>query len=185
VSLLTEPPSLPIAESRRRRALWLFGGIAVVAFAVLSAIDLRLMEGGAPGIVPFEVAFSSERAREVLDEWGSEGRAFAVASLLVDYVFILGWALFLSLACILAAARQRAGRLARLGAAGAWAALLAGLCDALEDAALLGVIASDGDRPLPLVAGIFASAKFLLLGMTLLYLVVALIAARRAHRHAA
>jgi hypothetical protein len=176
--LPASPPPLPMDPARRRRALWLWGGVAVVLLVVLAVIDERLKEGGAPGIVPFEVAFTSERASEILGEWGSDGRDFALVSLLVDYVYLVAWALTLALLCLAVAARQWREGWASFGERIAWAPLLGGVCDALEDTALLAVLGSDGDDPWPLVAGVFATAKFALIGVTVAYLIAGLIAAR-------
>lgn len=163
----------------RKTALWLLGALALVALAVLLALDRELMRGGAPGIATFELAFSSERAREILAQWGTDRYDTARASLIIDFAFIVGWAGFLALLCRVAADRQLGARFTRAGAYLAWVAIAAGVFDLLEDLALLRVIATGGDQPWPALAGTFASAKFLGIAAVLGYLALALLGSLR------
>jgi hypothetical protein len=121
-----------------------------VLFVPLAVLDRRMQRTGGPGIIPFELAGTPERARAMMDRWGEDGRAAARASLLLDFPFLVAYS-----ALNVAVARSRPA---------AAAAVAAGACDAVENAALLGVLAGRGDR-LPAVARGFALAKFALLGV--------------------
>jgi hypothetical protein len=162
------------------RNLWLLGLVTLAIFVVLGVIDEDIKETGGPGILPFEVEFTSENARETLAEWGEDGRDSAKLSLWIDYVFLIAYAAFFSLA--VAAVCDALG----------WRRweflvtfpLIAAVCDAIENANLLLTIGQDGDQPFPFLAGVFAVLKFLTLTpaqlFTLAGLVVWLI--RRARR---
>lgn len=108
-----------------------------------------------PGILPFEFAFSGEAAAGILVGWGPEGRRVAVAAHIVDYPYLVAYGLGLR-----GLVRQwGGGRLAVLP-------LVAAGCDAVENAALLGMLGVGPSDALAVAAGVFASAKFTLLGIT-------------------
>lgn len=178
-------PPLTLEGPRRRRALWITGALALGLFVVLGILDARLTEDGAPGIVPFEVAGSEERAREILGEWGEGRHDTARASLIVDFPYLVAYSVFLSLAVTaVAEANRRRLRLARIGAPLAWAALGAAVFDAIEDIALLRMVAGHVDQPNPAIARWAATVKFVLAGAALIY-VLAGLAVRLADRRRA
>ena len=122
---------------------------------------------GGPGIIPFELAGTPDRSRRILQMWGADGRSAARASLLLDYPYLIAYSGLQSAVCDAAADALResgSGTLAdagRLVCAGQW---IAGAFDAVENAALLGVLAGHNDR-LPAVARTCACVKFALLGL--------------------
>ena len=119
-------------------------------FVPLAVLDRRMQRAGGPGIIGFEVAGTPERARAITDAWGEEGRAAARASLVLDFPFLIAYT---GVNVALAPGRALAA-----------VAVVAGACDAVENAALLGVLAGRDGR-LPAVARAFALAKFALLGI--------------------
>ena len=143
----------------------------VALFVPLLALERRMKRAGGPGIIPFELAGSPERSRAIMERWGEHGRAAARTSLLLDYPYLVSYT-GLQVAGVSAAgdALRRAGAKGLAGAAPALAAgqVVAGACDAVENTALLGVLAGRDER-LPAVARAFASAKFALLGAGWLY----------------
>ena len=138
------------------------------------------MHSGGPGIIPFEVAGTREGAERIMRRWGPEGRAAARQSLILDYPFLVGYASLQAPTCAAAAdAMRRRGWRARAaaGAAVSWGQLAAGGFDALENAALLGVLAGRRRR-LPAVARACATAKFALIGLGWAYGLLGLAAER-------
>ena len=150
-----------------RRGLPLFGAAWAALLAPLLGLERAMRRTGGPGIVPFELAGTPERSRAIMDRWGEEGRAAARRSLLLDYPFLVAYTGFNVAACGAASDALRERGLTGLASAGrplAAAQIAAGTCDAVEDTALLGVLAGRDDR-LPAVARAFAIAKFTLLAI--------------------
>ncbi len=160
-----------------RLGLWLTGFAAVALFVALSVLDGRLHETGGPGIIPFELAGGLARAREILADWGSEGRDTARLSLWLDFAFLIAYGGFLALAA--AAARDMALRRGwrRLAVArGLVVALPVGAAglDVLENVFLLIALGMHGGATAPRLAAILATGKFALLAATLAYILAVL-----------
>jgi hypothetical protein len=148
-----------------------FGAGQLVLLVPLVALERRMKRSGGPGIIPFELAGSPERARSIMASWGTDGRSAARRSLMLDYPFLVSYTGFNLAVCgaVSEALRRRdASRLADAGRVVRMAQLGAGACDAAENTALLGVLAGREER-LPAVARAFATAKFAMLGIGWLY----------------
>jgi hypothetical protein len=161
----------------RRRALWIAGAATLALFLILAALDVRIQDTGGPGIVEFEFSASEERVDETRAEWGEAGTDDARLSLWLDFPFMLAYACFGVLATIAAcdASRRREWEgLARAGSLLVPLPAAAALFDALENIGLLVALDGAGGDAAPLLAAIFAAAKFALGGTALLYLLVAL-----------
>lgn len=138
-------------------------------FAVFRALNAPLVTAEAPdGIVAFELAGSPEKSAAVLASWNETARLFAAFGLGLDYLFMLCYALALSLGTLLASGRHE-GRFKVLGALAGWGSLAAALADAVENVALWKILLGTGESPLPQLAAICAQVKFGLLLLGLLY----------------
>jgi len=131
------------------------------------------------GIVSLEVAGTKERAEEIIAFWDSWGaRREAIKSIYYDYAFLLFYSTTLALACILAAGRlaHRWPTLGRAGVIVAWTQWLAALCDAIENYALLKILWTNSAywEGWPKVATTFASIKFSIIGLGLIYVLLPL-----------
>ncbi len=69
--------SLGVSARQRRHALCLLAAASAAQLRVFVAFEREMKRTGGPGIIGFELAGSSERAREILDTWGPQGRAAA------------------------------------------------------------------------------------------------------------
>lgn len=148
----------------------------MVMLLAMAPADQRMRDTGGPGIAPFELAGSQDRADEIFAEWGADGQDAARESLWIDFGFMLAYGAFLTLALVAIRdlARRRGWR--RLAAIGAvvvsFGALAAGF-DALENICLL--LTLDGaSAALPLMATIFAACKFAFLAAAIAYLLAGL-----------
>ena len=162
----------------RSRVLWLLGAGALALLIVLTLLDARMQDEGGPGIVGFEFAASEERTREILTDWGEEGRDAARLSLWLDFPYLVLYGAFLATAA--AATRDLAQhrgwrRFARAGRPLVVLPLLGAACDVVENVGLLIALDERGGDWAPLLATIFASAKFLFVGVTSVYMVAALV----------
>jgi hypothetical protein len=162
-------------STKRRAALWAFGvGELGLAIPLLGA-ERRMRRTGGGGIVPFELA-GSERAQGIMDTWGAEGRAAAHRSLVLDFPYLVSYSGVHAIWCAMASEtlkRNGRERAAKLGGLALRSQLLAGACDAAENAALLGVLAGH-TYALAGVARSFAIAKFGLLGVGFAYMALGL-----------
>jgi len=147
-----------------RRAIFLLGGAYLALGSRMLSEERSMRRTGGPGIVGFELAGSPRRAEEILALWGPTGRAAARRSLLIDYPYLASYGPLLMILCNRSARRlasRRQGRLARLGPTLGRAQLVAAGLDAVENTALLAVLAGGRGR-LPALARASAVAKFAL-----------------------
>ena len=151
-----------------RARLWVTGLLALGLFVVLGLIDEQIKDTGGPGILAFELEFTSDNARDTLAQWGDAGQDDARLSLWLDFLFLVAYAAFFSLA-ILALIDALGWRRWEFLAA---FPLIAAVCDAIENGALLLTIGQDGDQPWPFIAGVFASIKFLFLTPAQIFVLV-------------
>lgn len=148
---------------------------------VLPAIDRGLRTAEAPnGIVSFEVAGGDAAA--MLAAWSAAQRADALLLQGLDYLFLVVYSTALASAGCLVARRcaRAAPRLAGAVTLAAWAATLAGVADAIENAPLILMLRSGVASPLgATVSLVAATVKFSAVTAALLVVVVAAIASRR------
>lgn len=143
---------------------------ATVAMWLLLRGPERVMQSRGYGIVPYELAFSAQRAGAILDTWGSAGREAARQSLWMDFGFMPAYGVFFaSLTLLVTRAQRRWWQRVGLGLVAA--PLAAMLLDGLENLMLLAILDAAGAVPPAsvLVAGVAATLKFTLLGLAVLY----------------
>ncbi len=146
--------------SSRRGAIRILGAAQVALLLPLLEMERRMRKAGGPGIIAFELAGTPERAKKIMRKWGAEGQAAARVSLILDYPFLVTYSGLQFIGC-----KAAGGRAAKVIAP---AQIAAGAFDAIENTALLGVLAGRDDR-LPALARACALAKFALLTVGGLY----------------
>ncbi|HEX2804696.1 MAG TPA: hypothetical protein VHN80_00830 [Kineosporiaceae bacterium] len=155
-------------QGRRRLLRAALAGNAVLT-ALMAPSEITLRRRGGQGIVAFELAGTPDRATALLAKWGPHGRAAARRQLYLDYPYMLTYGLIGVL--LTAAAEDRSRRRhppTTIGALVAWAQIAAVASDAIENAALLGILRGQIGI-LPAVARRAALTKFGLLGLGLGY----------------
>jgi hypothetical protein len=158
---------------RRRRALIVSGVAALLIGGLLVAIDPHARDSGDPSIVDFEFAGTQSRADGIRADWGESGADAAKRSLWIDYAYIVAYGTFLVLACLATRdlAQERGWRrMTAFGVAAVPFAAAAAAFDAIEDVGLLLAVNGHGGDLAPGLARVCASLKFLLIGLTLAYL---------------
>lgn len=160
---------------------WLSTPLQWLLLAVLTAatlyVGLQLGRQGRPlttantlyGILEIELPWSSERAGEVIDHWGSDLVPTAREQVRFDFLYLLLYPVALSLLCALIAGRAP-GAIGFFGIVVAWGALLMGPLDAIENLAILRMLSGSLGAPFPQVATIAATIKFTLLFGTFFYI---------------
>ncbi len=163
-----------LSEDAQRRTLVVLGIGVVVLGLALDRIGRPLRTEAAPtAIISFELARTPEAASAMVASWEAVPGATGAArtSLWLDYLFLLAYPVWLSLACS-AVSRHSPERSAAFGAVSAWTVLAAAPLDALENAALLRVL-SDPSTPWPQLAWWCAVPKFALVLLALGYIAFA------------
>ncbi|MGD8342463.1 MAG: hypothetical protein PVI38_01310 [Desulfobacterales bacterium] len=147
--------------------------MSLILLIALRILDVPLRTPVAPrGIVSFELAKDSAASRQILASWDAQAKTRAALSLGLDYLFLIVYAVFISLACVQVgkALQQRSPLLARLGGILAWAQFLAAILDAVENAALISLL-FDSEHPwLPAAARACAIIKFTIVGAGFIYI---------------
>jgi len=130
-------------------------------------------------IVRFELMRTTTQAVRFSGMLGADGLAAARQQLYLDFVYLVLYGIVLSGGCALLAARAaRRGHPAIAGAGGAFAvlAVVAAACDAAENLALLAVTFGHTAQPWPGTASAFAASKFILLALTLAFVLIGVLA---------
>lgn len=140
---------------------------ATVAFVVYTTVMLmlerRMRATGGPGIIPFELAGSADRAEDIMARWGSDGQRAARLSTWLDFGYMATYGTLMAL--LVDRARRRRGHPATLPAIVAVA--VAG--DAVEGVSMLKVLDRTSVAVHARRAQIAALIKFAVLAATLGY----------------
>lgn len=123
-------------------------------------------------IIDLEFAGTAARLSEMVAVWGQAGVDAAQQSLYLDFAFIPCYVLAFS-GLTLLVTRSASGAWQRAGLVVVWFPVVAGVLDVTENVSLLMSLPS-GSGALP-VAAVCAGVKFLLLAVTLGFVIVALI----------
>ncbi len=150
--------------------------VAAMAMAkILSTVGAGLTlkdEGIAFGIVNLEVSWSRERAEAIVKAWRKHqvvGKALQQTQL--DFIFLLIYPAALSLACVMTAGGSD-GLMADTGLAMSWIILFCAPFDAIENILLLKMLKGTFEPNTARITSISASLKFLIILVTLIYLIV-------------
>ena len=172
----------PLASWNGRQsttAFWLLVALTLIVLVVLQVVGLPLQTAAAPqGIVSFELAGLPATTQAILDSWDPNARVHVGFSLGLDFLFMPLYAATIALGCLWGAGvlSRRRWPLAALGRPLAWGVWLAVLCDVVENIALWRLLAGPVTAPWPARARWCAMVKFGLLGLGLVYVMVAVAA---------
>ena len=150
----------------------------MLLLGVEAAFDVRMQDAGGHGIIDFELAGSLDHSRRILEFWGHDGHVAARWSLWFDYPYLIAYGAFwaLAVAAVRDIARRRAWRrFARIGAVLVAFPIAAAAFDAVEDIGLLLALGRHGGAFAPRLASVCATAKFILIEIAILFVVVALV----------
>ena len=156
-------------------SVWLLVVFTLTVMTAISVLDRPLRTGAAPrGIVSFELAGRLDKTRAVLDSWTPRARIFAGISLGLDYLFMILYGLTLWWVIRLLALRFPKGSVFYAGglllSAIIWVAVGA---DALENYGLIRLLTGGLQASWAHFASLSAQLKFAIVGLGLLYALVA------------
>jgi hypothetical protein len=165
-----------VVQVTRKQGLITSAIASLVLLAAMYPAEQRMEDTGGPGIVTYELVGSQNRADEIFAEWGDKGQDAARQSLWIDFAYLVAYGIFFTLAVAATRdlAKQRSWRrMASIGAVVVFFGALSAGFDALEDICLLLALGGAGSA-FPVLATIFASCKFLLIAIVVVYLLTGL-----------
>ena len=162
-----------LSITNQKRALWLLFPLTWLVMLALQRIGEPLRTPAAPnGIISFELAGTAAKANEIGLSWAPANFFYAGLSLGLDYLYMPLYAGSIALCCVLLA-RGTERALQFTGVLLAWAQLLAGGLDAVENYALIQIILGESSEFWPILAKYCALPKFALVALGLLFVLLA------------
>lgn len=123
-------------------------------------------------IIQFELAKTIPVASEIISNWGAEGVALAKTSIYLDFMFIVLYCSAIMLGCKVCSLFSRKIALVKVGFILSWLIWVAGLCDAIENFAMLKTLEEVNQQTISM-AFYLATIKFSIVLTGLLFIVTA------------
>lgn len=143
-------------------------------YIVFVTLYLRPLTSGE--IVKFELAKEVSVADAIVQDWIASGKyQKAIQSIYLDFLFIVLYTSGLSVACILLSRLTAHEVLMRTGYLFSYLLIAAGICDAIENVALLQILYGDIHHWNVILAYDMAATKFSILILTALFMAVCLV----------
>ncbi len=145
----------------------------IISAVVLRYFNMYLDNAAAPyGIFSFELAGSLDKSVEIINSWSPLAKTFAGLNLGYDFLFLLIYTLFISLLIHKINERLWTGKaFYRIGELLIWSMFITAIFDAIENVALIKLLIGSYKEYWASVAYFFAISKFMLIGISLLYLI--------------
>ncbi len=166
----------PFGWVSERAQPWLLGVLTLLVVGLslwLSSLGEALATAAAPhGIVSFELARDAARSAAILGSWPERAREAAFLLQGLDYLYLLAYPAWFSLAAARLGARL-GGAWQRAGIFVAWVVLAAAPLDAVENLALIRQLRDGASELHAALAWGCAVPKFFLIGVAAAYLMAA------------
>lgn len=127
-----------------------------------------------PNIVAFELAGNITTAQDIISTWSPEQIENVKTSIYLDFVFILAYCSAFMFACRATATYSGVQYFIKIGQQLGWAIWLAGLCDAIENMAILRTLSEISQSSIS-IAFYFATVKFSILLIALIFVLISLV----------
>jgi len=156
-----------------KNILFLSAILTIVVFLSLRGFDSSLHTVHSPnGIVSFEFAKTIETSDLIISSWNANAKMNAGLSLGIDFLFLFAYSIFFVTACLMIANNFNQSHLVyKIGIVLAYLLLIAGICDAIENIALIKLLLGSTNEIYPLIAFYFASIKFSIIAVGILYII--------------
>ena len=162
-----------LSNSAQRRVIFVSLLMSAILLFAMRTIDAPLRTRMAPrGIVSFELAKNYDTSQQILNSWNAEAKINAALSLGLDFLFLISYALFISVSCIQVGAAIKVDHSIFLKTAIvlSWAQLLAASFDAIENLALIQLLLNSSRQWLTGLARWCAVLKFSIVGAGLIFI---------------
>ncbi len=174
---LMQHPFEKLAPHTLRNAYWAAMLLTFIIAGVLQSMAAPFTtnvpgESARYNIIHFEFAGTAEKAQEIMDAWGPEACVTIARQIGVDFAFLLAYPQAIALGILAVLCNARSRRLLLLGRTLAWLQWPAGLLDAIENLALLGILNGHNASPLPEIAWWCAAPKFAIVLAGILFVLV-------------
>jgi len=159
-----------MTQHNYKKLFWFILVLFIPTFIGMSIIGAFLKTSSTPyGIVSFEFCGFTLSCQSALESWNNSGQLFAMLSLGLDYLFLVLYPALIATGLILIAPKLT-NTLATITKMVVFSCVVISLCDAIENYALIQIILFQSEDSYGMIAAIFASIKFALLGMAVLWL---------------
>ena len=163
-----------------KKILYITGATTLAITVIFNILDRSLVtpELDVPdGMIAFELTNNLHTARLMIDSWGTYGKLTAAFSLGLDYLYLVVYSLFLGIAAYMTGKKlsNRSFLFSKTGYHLSWMILLAALFDSIENFALYRILIGCQHKIWASTAFYFATIKFTIVLVTLLYLLIGLI----------
>lgn len=159
-----------LSEKLQNRAFIIAVPLALLAMAIEQITGAPLRTSVAPsGILSFEFAGTLALAQAMVRSWGQLGQIYAGLNLGFDFVFIITYVIAIGLGCVIVA---RGGFLPSVGIILAWALIVAGGLDCIENYNLIQILVGLGQESNAAIALWCAIPKFAIVGLGLAYFII-------------
>lgn len=152
--------------------------IGLIIFILINQLIFVPLATSVPvyGILNFEFAWTPEQVKAIFTTWGAEGMVLQALGVYWDFLYIIGYSLFI-FGCILLISRRLKGKFQIVGLYASLTPIIAGIFDVLENLNLLIMLENPASFPsfIPLIASMCATIKFSFLIIAIIYFVFALI----------
>jgi len=155
----------------------LFGTTLIVVIAMqFTGQHLKTIIAPA-GIVCFELIGNLDGSMRIIDSWQGQAMTWAGINMGMDFLFLTLYGITIFLGCLLTAEKLR-DQHQYLKQVGQWLAigiLVAVLLDIIENVSLIALLVGSNHALLPVVARYCAIPKFILVAISLLYIMIGLL----------
>lgn len=148
--------------------------ITVLVFLALRHFDNPLHTSVAPkGIISFEFAKNVDTANQIINSWDTQAKINAGLSLGIDYLFLFAYSILFSAICFFISVNNQARNaiIHKIGIILSYLLLIAGVFDAIENFALIKLLLGSQAEIYPIIAFYFASGKFMILALGIIYII--------------
>ena len=166
-------PFAKISQKTEKKLTFSVFYLLLITIVVMRYFDTYLTNKiTSNGIISFELAKTLERSQEILDSWSPLAKVFAGLSLGFDFLFLLIYTLFISILIHNLNDRLWIGKyFYKIGGILIWTMFIAAVFDAIENICLIKLLTGSLNQYWAHGAYYFALAKFLLISISLLYII--------------